>query len=184
MDLIKSVTIKIAIFVAFITSFITACHFVCEFYVISQGREQLKQDAYILGSILEEENCLDLSLGANSRYKYFVDNILRSTEGDVFKYDIEVSPTGIVSNNSELGNDDWSGEDNENNPIKVSSCSYVDCVQRGGIVRATLTMDVYCPTLMSAFIGDDEFSKKYNRMHREISQDIEVIGMKYYKGKG
>lgn len=186
MELLRGIVLKILFVSAFLTFTVMVVHNVCEIIVVSQAREQLKKDAYILGSILEEENCLSTDLGGESRFKYYVDSVLRSSETDTFKYDIEVSSTGSITNNRELGGDSWSGVDNDRSPIKIDEefTSYVSCPQRGEVVRATLTMNVYTPSIMSMFVDeDDPYAANNSRMKKTISQEVEVLGMKFYKGK-
>lgn len=182
---LKDLTLKIFMFLAFFTMTVMAAFKIAQWIQIGQGKEILEQDAHILSSILEEENCLSNDvINGESRYMNFVNNTLRNSETDIFKYDISVGSDGSVRENPELLGDSWSGIDDDSNPLKVSYVSYVTCLQRDSIVTATLTMRVYTPTLFSAFVEmDDPFAAKYHRMRYDISQPVEVIGTKFYKGK-
>lgn len=188
MEELKKVFIRLMLFVAF---FMTILHFsnqlIAQYYV-GLGKEQLKKDAYVLGSILEEENCLSMDvLGDTSRLEDFVNGTLRTSETSIFKYNIDITSSNKVVNNPLLESDAFVGIHSPKCAISIEPqyTSYTTCPQKGHVVTATLSMVVYPPTLFENLIDhSDEFAVKYRRMKYEISQDVKVLGFKYYKGKG
>lgn len=183
MSFIKKFVITILAMMVFTLPTVYATNMVIYGIMIYQGHEALKQDAQILSSILEQENCLSLDeIEGTSRYARYVNETLRASENDFLKYNIEVK-NNKIQNNLKLGADSFSKSDDEDSPLQVSSTSYTTCPNRGDVVTASLTLYVYGPTVFKKLEGPDKFCKQNHRMKHEITQKVEVIGMKKYKGK-
>lgn len=183
-DMFKGVILKIMFISVVIGGMVFFTEQFWSFRNISKGRDLLDRDAYLLQQILEDENCLSADvIGGESQYSRFVNDVLRNSETDVFKYDIEVAGSGRIKANSALGNNGWSGINDAGNPLRVDYTSYTTAPQRGEIVTASLTMTVYSPALTGRNYADDTFSRTNKRIRTEITKEIKVIGRKYYKGK-
>lgn len=182
--MLKKIVIRIMIFTAFLGTVIFAMEQLHSFVNYSKGREVLDRDAYLLQQILEDENCLSNDvIGTNSQYAKFVNEVLRQSETDIFKYDIQVSSGGQVKANDKLGNNGWRGITDSENPLQVEYTSYADAPQRGSVITATLTLNVYSPAITNIVKPEDEYSKVNHRILTKITKEVKVIGRKYYKGK-
>lgn len=150
-----------------------------------QARQLLSQDIHILSLILEDENCLDNTvIGGQSSYMNFVEGTLRKSETDYFKYDVSVSRTGSVTNNSALGTTAFSGVNSNRNPLQVQYTDYTTCCQRGDTIEASLTINVYTPVFFkNKSSTDDSFSRDNNRKLTQETMTIKVRGNKFYKGR-
>lgn len=185
-DIFKGFVIRIIIISSSLYFVLLGINIGWELFLRVQARNTLSQDIHILSMILEDENCLDNTvLGGKSSYMNFVEGTLRESENDFFKYDIEVSDSGEVTNNSALGTTSFNGVNASENPLQVEYTDYTTCCQRGGTISASLTINVYCPVFFKPMRSmEDGFSRNNNRRICKETMTIKVRGNKFYKGRG
>lgn len=158
------------------------------------AKKQVRSDLNALKQMVAIYNTLPADdLNNYSIYEGFVEGVLRETEDDYLKYNIEVNNGDDISNNSELGAEVFSEANASNSPIKIYyydedgskiyTDSFLDAPQRGTPIYIELTGYLYVPMLSKYFYTDDYYSKKYHRKLIKIPEEAVVIGEEKYKGR-
>ena len=178
---------------------------------VSKGHEKLNDDLELLRTIVTQYNTLPSdSVGSiPSTYDNFVNDVLRQSETNMYKYDVAID-TGKtyhhrVTNNKALvtpvytgpycfkSGTSHSGINEIANPIKIytsladtqlsATHDFYSSPNRGQVIYIELTMNVYTPVLSALFRTNDKFSQDYGRHLTQITARTTTIGNAHYKSK-
>ncbi len=198
MNTMKKFTIRTLLVVCFAFTIIQLLTVIQIIILTANGYEKLNDDLELLRNVVTQYNVLptDTVTSVPSTYENFVTEILRRSETDVYKYDIEVSSGGTISNNTSLSTNSYRGTYSVSataNPIKVYTdlsnptasaiSTFIDAPNRGEVIYIELTLNVYVPVISTFFTTTDNYSQLWNRHLVQITSSVATIGNAHYKSK-
>lgn len=197
MNTLKKFTIRTLIVVCFAFTVIQLLTILQILIVTANGYEKLNDDLELLRNVVTQYNVLptDTVSHVPSTYENFVNEILRRSETDVYKYDIMVN-SGTITNNTDVqtnGYRDSYSASTQDNPIKIYTnpsnptgsaiSTFLEAPNRGEVIYIELSMKIYVPVVSTFFATTDTYSQLWNRHLVEISSTTATIGNAHYKSK-